>query len=257
MFDIEKFDIKLDTKQIGRNFIYAEEVTSTNELLLSERNLYKDHGTILLAESQSEGKGRLNRPWYSMREMNLTFSMLILDTKFLRKKINTLNFTAALAVAMSIENLFQLRTELKWPNDVMIANKKVAGVLLESVSSGNKVERLVIGIGLNVNQTTFQGKFNFEPTSLKKELRQNVEREKLLAEILNNFEELMETSISKPKFILNEWKSRCESIGGRITISENDKTKSGIFEDINDEGFLILKIENNFETIHFGDVGIL
>ena len=178
MFDIEKFDIKLDTNQMGRNFIYAEEVTSTNEILLSDKDL-KQHGTVLLAENQTEGKGRLNRQWLSARDMNLTFSILILDAKLFGKKINILNFTIAVAVAMSIENLFQLRTELKWPNDVMIANKKIAGILLESVSSGNKVERLVIGIGLNVNQTTFQGKFNFEPTSLKREQHQNIEREKL------------------------------------------------------------------------------
>ena len=256
MFDIEKFDIKLDTNQIGRNFIYAEEITSTNEILLSDKNL-KQHGTVLFAENQTEGKGRMNRQWYSAQEMNLTFSILILDTKLLDKKINILNLATAVAVAMSIENLFQLRTELKWPNDVMIANKKIAGILLESVSAGNKVERLVIGIGLNVNQTTFQGKFNFEPTSLKRELHQNIEREKLLAEILNNFEELVDTSVSKPKFILDEWRSRCRLIGERITISENDKTKHGIFEDINAEGFLILKPDGVLETIHFGDVSIL
>lgn len=256
MLDIEKFDIKLDTNQIGRNFIYAEEVTSTNEILLSDKNL-KQHGTVLLAENQTEGKGRMNRQWYSAQEMNLTFSILILDAKLLGNKINILNLTIALAVAMSIENLFQLRTELKWPNDVMIANKKVAGILLESVSSGSKIERLVIGIGLNVNQVSFQGKFNFEPTSLKKELRQNIEREKLLAEILNNFEELLETFVTKPKFILDEWRSRCRIIGQRITIAENDKTRHGIFEDINDEGFLILKSDGILETIHFGDVSIL
>ena len=189
--------------------------------------------------------------------MNLTFSILISDPKILKKKISILNFTAALAVALSIENLFQLRTDLKWPNDVMIANKKIAGILLESVSSGSKIERLVIGIGLNVNQISFQGKFNFEPTSLKRELRQNIEREKLLAEILNNFEDLLNKSITNPKFILDAWREKCGSIGSKITISENEKTKHGIFEDINDEGFLLLKSNDKLETIHFGDVSIV
>jgi len=257
VFDIEKFDIKLDTEQIGRDFVYAEEVTSTNELLLNEKNLYKHHGTILLAEFQSAGKGRLNRTWLSTQEMNLTFSILISDPKFLKKRINILNFAAALAVSMSIENLFQLKTDLKWPNDVLIANKKVAGILLGSVSSGSRIDRLVIGIGLNVNQISFQGKFNYEPTSIKKELRQNIEREKLLAEILNSFEDLMEKSLTNPKFILDEWRAKCGSIGSRIRISENEKTRQGIFEDINDEGFLILKSGDNLETIHFGDVSII
>lgn len=257
MFDIEKFDIKLDTNQIGRNFIYAEEVTSTNEMLLNGKDIYKQNGTIFLAELQTAGKGRLDRTWQSTQDLNLTFSILINDVNFLKKNFIVLNFASALAVANSIENLYQLKTDLKWPNDVMISNKKVAGILLESVSSGSKLERLVIGIGLNVNQISFQGKFNFEPTSLKRELKQNIEREKLLAEILNNLEELMDKSQYNPKFILDEWRAKCGSIGSRIRIAENEKTRQGIFEDINDEGFLILKTNGQSEIIHFGDVSIV
>lgn len=256
MFDLEKFDLKLNTDVIGRNFIYAEEVPSTNTELLDESEYYKKHGTVLLAEKQTEGRGRKNRVWYSDDKLNLTFSTLITEPKFLQK-INILNFVAPLALAVSIENLYQLRTELKWPNDILIAGKKTAGILIESTSKGSKILRLVIGMGLNVNQISFQRKFTTEPTSLKKELGHPVEREKTLAEILNNIEEILNTSNKFPDKILEDWKEKCDMIGRRITVVHNDVTKHGIFNDIDKNGFLVLRTDDKIETLHSGDVSIL
>ena len=256
MFDLEKFDLKLNTDVIGRNFIYAEEVPSTNSELLYENEFYKKHGTVLFAEKQTEGRGRKNRVWYSDDKLNLTFSTLITEPKYLQK-INVLNFAASLALAVSIENLYQLKTELKWPNDILIDGKKVAGILIESTSKGSKVIRLVIGMGLNVNQISFQRKFTTEPTSLKKELGHPVEREKTLAEILNNIEEILNTSNKLPDKILEDWKEKCNMIGRRITVVHNDLTKHGIFNDIDKNGFLVLRNDDKIETLHSGDVSIL
>jgi BirA family biotin operon repressor/biotin-[acetyl-CoA-carboxylase] ligase len=257
MFDLEKFDLKLNTDVIGRNFIYAEEVPSTNTELLSESKFYKKHGTVLFAEKQTAGKGRKNRAWYGDDQLNLTFSILITEPKYFQKKVNIINFVASLALAVSIENLYQLRTELKWPNDILIDNKKAAGILIESASKGSKIERLVIGIGLNVNQISFQKKFTVEPTSLKKELGHTVEREKTLAEILNNIEEILNISIKFPDKILDDWKAKCKMIGERITVVNNDIKKHGIFNDIDKNGFMVLRTDDKMETLHFGDVSIL
>lgn len=256
MFDLEKFDLKLNTDVIGRNFIYAEQVPSTNTELLNESDFYKKHGTVLFAEKQTEGKGRKNRIWYSDDQLNLTFSILITEPKYLQK-INILNFVASLALAVSIENLFQLKTELKWPNDILIDSKKAAGILIESTSKGSNISRLVIGMGLNVNQISFQRKFATEPTSLKKELGHPVEREKTLAEILNNIEEILNTSNKFPDKILEDWKAKCKMIGERITVLYDDVSKHGIFNDIDKNGFLVLRIDDKMETIHLGDVSIL
>jgi BirA family biotin operon repressor/biotin-[acetyl-CoA-carboxylase] ligase len=212
---------------------------------------------VLFAEKQTDGKGRKNRAWYSDDQLNLTFSILITEPKYFQKKINMLNFVASLALAASIENLYQLKTELKWPNDVLIDSKKAAGILIESTSKGSKIERVVIGIGLNVNQISFQGKYNFEPTSLRKELGHPVDREKTLAEILNNFEELLNTSIKFPEKILEDWKEKCKMIGARITVVNDDVTKHGIFNDIDKNGFMVLRTDDKMETLYSGDVSIL
>jgi BirA family biotin operon repressor/biotin-[acetyl-CoA-carboxylase] ligase len=256
MFNIEAFDIKLDTEFIGRNFIYCEEVDSTNSVLFDRGNKFNQNGTVLLAEKQIKGRGRKERIWYSAKDQNLTFSILLNSKKYLNEIPSIINLGTSLAVALSIENLFQVRANLKWPNDVLINGKKTAGILLEASSKGNKIDKIVIGIGLNVNQTFFQGNFNLQPTSIKLELNHPVERENLLAEILNNFEEILEKVNNEPKWILNDWRAHCNLIGDKISVSEDDKIKYGIFEDIDDNGYLLLKSDDKIEKIHFGDMNI-
>ncbi len=256
MFNIENFDIKLNTEYIGRTFVYAEELSSTNTFLMDKHNGYNESGTVVLAEKQTSGKGRKDRVWYSAPDSNLTFSILITKDKFLTTNSSLINFAASLSVALSIENLYQLKTELKWPNDVLLDGKKTSGILIEATSQGNKVERFVIGIGVNVNQPSFQGTFNYPPTSIRNELGRNVEREKLLAEILNNFELLLEKIKKNKSEVIIDWKSKCKMIGERISIVENDSEKFGIFYDIDEVGFLLLKTKDGIEKIHYGDVSL-
>jgi len=256
LFNLEIFDIKMHTDFIGRNFIYADETSSTNSELLSNKKNYKNSGTVLLAEHQLEGKGRKNREWISAKDLNLTFSILLVDVNAPASRVNIINLASSLAVASSIENLYQLRPELKWPNDVLINRRKTAGILLETSLQGKKIERLVIGMGINVNQKSFPGKYNFPPTSINIEAGKEIKRETLLAEVLNNFEALLKSALSNPQQILNDWKTKCNMIGDRIKIIEKDKTIAGIFDDIDENGFLILRRGDKLEKIHFGDVSL-
>ncbi len=254
LFNIEEFDIKLDTDFLGRNFIYCDEVDSTNKLLLESKE-FSQNGTVILAEHQTEGKGRRGREWVSNSGQNLTFSILVKDFTH-GKRVNLINLAASLAVAHSIENLYQLKVELKWPNDVLIRNKKTAGILVESISKGNKIERFVIGLGVNVNQTNFQGKFEISPTSIRKEFKEIVSRERLLSEILNNYEALFDGIKYEPGKILADCKLKCKMLGEKLKIIDGDNVKFGIFDDLDDNGFLILKQKDKVEKIHFGDVSL-
>lgn len=257
MFSFENFDLKLDTDFIGRNFIFSEEAESTNSVLLDKGNKYIINGTVFFTEKQLNGRGRKNRPWYSAKELNLTFSLLLAHKKYLSGNPVLLNFAASLAVANALENLYQLKVELKWPNDVLINGKKICGILIESTSEGSKIERLVIGFGINVNQTMFQGNYSIPPTSIRLELNETVDRERLLAEVLNNFETLLLVLIDSPEIILKDWKQKCSMIGDKISITEGEEVKYGIFEDVDENGFLLLKDQNNrIEKIHYGDVSL-
>ena len=254
MFNIEEFDIKLDTEYIGRNFIYCDELESTNTVLLTSKE-FSQNGTVLLSEFQSKGRGRKERTWISSAGQNLTFSILV-KSDIKDHKINLINFGASLAVSQSLENLFQLDVELKWPNDVLVNNKKIAGILLESTSKGNKVNKIAVGIGINVNQANFPGKFDIQPTSVRREFHASVSREKLLSETLNNYEVILDMIDKESEKILNDWRTRCKMIGEKVKIVDDNKVKSGIFEDIDSNGFLILKTGDKREKIHFGDVSL-
>ena len=254
MFNIEKFDIKLDTEVIGRNFIYMEEVDSTNTFLLGSAK-FNQNGTVVLAEEQLKGKGRLDRSWLSNADQNLTFSILLTE-KIKPNRLNIINLGTSLIVAQSIENLYQLKVNLKWPNDVLVADKKIAGILLETTSMGSKIEKVVIGIGINVNQPNFPGKYLTPPTSIRREFKEAVDRERLLSEILNNFDEILPICIKEPDKILEDWKSRCNMFGEKIKVEDETGTRFGIFEDLDKEGHLIFKIDGNTEKIHFGDVSL-
>ncbi|NOX16699.1 MAG: biotin--[acetyl-CoA-carboxylase] ligase [Chlorobi bacterium] len=254
MFNIEEFDIKCNTEIIGRNFIYLDEIDSTNSFLLNKSE-YNEHGTIVLTEYQSAGKGRLDREWVSTKEENLLFSILI-NEDIDAENVNLIVLGSSLAVAQSIENLFQLPVEIKWPNDILIAGKKVSGILLESSSKGNVIEKVVIGFGINVNQTSFEGQYGIRPTSIRLEAGHPVSRERLLSEILNNFEEVLTQIFSDSSKVLNDWKSRCKMLGERIKISDGENTKTGIFEDVDEMGFLLLRTQSGLEKILFGDVSL-
>lgn len=258
MLSIEEFDIKLETHIIGRNFTMLDEVDSTNKYALSKKQGQYRDGEVIFTEFQSEGRGRLDRKWVSSREQNLLFSILLNMENRKIQHPQLLNFAAALSVARSIENLHFIKTNLKWPNDVMIENRKVAGILCQSVSQGASISRVAVGIGVNVNQNNFSTGYSHEPTSLKIELKQMVSRERLFAEILNNFELNLKKLENDPAQIVSEWKQFCKYIGDQISVKTDNKEIFGILDDISPEGHLIV-IDNMADRhiISFGDVSAI
>jgi BirA family biotin operon repressor/biotin-[acetyl-CoA-carboxylase] ligase len=254
LFNIEEFDIKLDTEVLARHFVYLEELDSTNSFLL-ESDEYRENGTTVLAEYQLKGRGRKDRDWIATKELGLTFSVLV-NKNIDKNNINIINLGASLAVAQALENLHQLKVNLKWPNDVLINNKKIAGILIESTSRGNQIEKLVIGIGINVNQPNFKGKYALPPTSVRLELKRPVSRERLLSEVINIFEgNLIQIAADKNK-ILQNWKSRCKMIGEKVRVVDDEKEEFGVFDDLDEKGFLILKSKTGSKTIHYGEVSL-
>ena len=137
----------LTTRFIGQNVIYYPSVTSTNDIARQQALAKAPEGTAVIAERQTTGRGRLKRAWVSPQG-NIAVTIILYPA---RKNLHFLTMLAALAVLRSIEKTTGLKCQLKWPNDVLINNKKVCGILLESQAASDSVDYAIIGIGINVN----------------------------------------------------------------------------------------------------------
>ncbi|MCF8268311.1 MAG: biotin--[acetyl-CoA-carboxylase] ligase [Ignavibacteriales bacterium] len=253
-FNLEEFNLQLDTHFIGTNIYFLDHVESTNSYLMS-RNEDFENGTVVIAETQTKGRGRLDRTWLSDPKVNLTFS-IALTKKDLFTSPAMINFAASLAVANALQNLFQLPVELKWPNDVLVKGKKISGILMESISAGSEITRMVVGFGINVNQSNFPGKYLILPTSVKNEYRGPISRERILSEVLNLFEQYLGFLKFDKKMLLQSWKEKCRMIGEKVKIESGDTQRFGVFVDVDVDGFLLFREGAQTSKITFGDVSL-
>lgn len=187
-FNISTFNKVLSTQWLGRSICYFSELDSTNTYV---KQLPSDEivpGMICLTDHQVSGRGQYQRKWESEGGKNLTFSLVFRPQT--SEGFHVLTLACALAL---VEQLRACMNEsscahIKWPNDVILKGKKVAGILTETVFYGNKPNRVVIGIGLNVNQQTFSPDLIDKATSIHKEMKKMTNREQFLCELLNRIE---------------------------------------------------------------------
>ena len=164
--------------------IHLPFVSSTNAYLKENyKNL--ENYTFVSADEQSEGRGRLNRVWKSENGTNLLFSLLILD-KTLINSFKAISMISAYSVIEVLNELGLKDASIKWPNDVYVGDKKIAGILLEAVSK-SEIECLIVGVGLNVNQIEFSGEYLHSPTSIKNELNKDINLEELKEIVYKKF----------------------------------------------------------------------
>jgi len=189
---LKKIKDKLQTDFIGQEIHHFTEVTSTNDVAKELAIKGVKEGTIVIAETQSRGRGRQGRKWVSP-EGGIWFS-IILRPKVDPEDIFKLTLMAAAVTAKIISDMFKLRAEVKWPNDIIIDGKKVCGVLTEMGTKGHMVDFVVIGVGINanINSESFPRYIRNSLTSLKEELKVDIDREKFLCALLEELEQCYE-----------------------------------------------------------------
>ena len=185
--------------------LFFETIDSTNTYLKQNyENL--DNFTFVRADLQASGRGRSSRKWLSKKGDNLLFSLLIKD-KELINKYKSLSINSAYLVLKILEEYGLKNLSLKWPNDIYANDKKICGILLESVSK-QEIECLIIGIGLNVNQKEFVGDYLIKPTSMINELNKEIDlielKNKIFNSLLNNLKKDYYTEIIKYDYLKNK-----------------------------------------------------
>ena len=247
------------TKVIGRDIQVFEQTTSTNDII---EKLARDgvrEGVVVFAESQTRGRGRLGRKWVSPSRKGLWFSILLRPN--LRPQETTqLTVAAATALRRAIVSQTGLDVEIKWPNDILIGGKKVAGILTEMSAELDRVRHVIPGIGIDVNQeaSEFPAELRKIATSLKIERRETVSRAALAVAILRELDEAY-TRVCAGKFseIAGEWEEHCGTIGKDVTVQIGDRKIRGRAESLDDDGSLVLRTEHGRQQrITGGDVTI-
>jgi len=242
-----------EMKSFGRfkNFIYFESIDSTNTYLFSLAKKGAEEGTVVIANSQTAGRGRYGRKWFSP-EGNI-FMSLLLKPGCSAEKGGFITLLSGLACAMGIEK-FGIKITLKWPNDLLIGLKKVGGILCESVVENGIVSLVVVGIGINIYLPKRRNELIENATSLTENGFKG-RRVELIQKIIEEFETLYEKFLKgDTHFIIEEYKRRTLPYGERITVKIGERIIKGKFAGIENDGSLLIMDGEKINKIYTGEV---
>lgn len=236
-------------------FLYLDEVDSTN--LYGKRNLEKlEDKTVIVAGSQTAGRGRLNRSWLDLGEGNLYVSIILKPASIFDEKFANLTQYLSLVICKLIES-YGLKPEIKWPNDVLINGKKIAGILSETVMQGNNFKGLVLGFGINISakQEDVQKVVDKQATSLSIELGKQVDGTEFLKRLINLFFQDYNKFLERGfEFIKHEYLLRANFLDKEICVKGFNNTQTGIAKSVTDNGALILEKDNERFLLTIGDI---
>lgn len=256
----EKLKRSLAGKFIGDQLYYYEEIGSTNDEAFRLGLAGAPEGTALIANSQSAGKGRMQRVWHSPAGSNI-YTSIILRPKITPARAPQISILAGVAVAEVLESYCPDRIELKWPNDILIDGKKVCGILCQIQTNASEVDFIVLGMGINVNisYVQFPKEICNLATSLGIETGGEISRQELIISLYENlakwYKQLLQDGFG---LIKEKWLSMSPMIGQTVQVMFQKEAVSGKAIDLDEDGSLILLAAGNKELkVSAGDATIV
>lgn len=259
IFSKPYFQWGLRTDYVGRRFIYRPVSESTMDdarRMLERINL--PQGALVLAESQTAGRGRAGRSWTSPPDVNLYLTLVLFPPL---EALRSLAFVTPLAVAQALESISSakgapVRLDIKWPNDVLYGGKKLAGVLIETEFTPEVVA--LVGVGMNVNlEASAYPEIAEIATSLKEAAGFAIPREEVLAAFCNEFEPLYEKALEGSREPFATWKARLVTLGQSVKVASSGRTFEGEAIDVEDDGALVVvTADGRRERVEAGDVSV-
>jgi BirA family transcriptional regulator, biotin operon repressor / biotin---[acetyl-CoA-carboxylase] ligase len=245
------------TRVVGRDIRVFEQTTSTNDVIEKLARDGVKEGAVVFAESQTKGRGRLGRKWISPRRKGLWFSVLLRPN--LRPQETTqLTVASATALSRAIREQTGMSPEIKWPNDILIRGKKVAGILTEMNAELDRVRYVILGIGIDVNLGAGELPADLRrlATSLKIETGGEVSRPELATAVMTELDnDYARVCTGKFATVADEWEEQCATIGQLVTIQIGERRIRGRAESLDDDGALLVRTEHgHLERIIGGDV---
>ncbi len=246
----------LQTRVFGKKkIVYFKEIDSTNTRAKDLATKGAPEGTLVVSEKQTKGRGRKGRNWFSPSQGGI-YTSLILRPRIPPNEAPKMTLLTAVAVAETLHSLTQLNANIKWPNDILINEKKIAGILTEISTEMDAIDYIIVGLGININTPHFPDDIQVKATSVLIETGKHFPRIKLIKEYLKRYEDYYET-FKRTGFepILKRWKELTNIMGRKIIVEMIDKKYIGEVQDIDSEGVLILKDNSGkHHRISSGDV---
>jgi len=246
----------LNTKVVGSKFDIHREIESTNQYALEIASRGAEEGTVVLAEWQTRGRGRMSREWVSPPGVGIYMTVILRPGASVRE-LPKYTLLAGVAVAEAVRETAALPATIKWPNDVLIDGKKFCGILEETFITGSKINYIVIGIGINVNTDPAElpATSRSAPTSLKAEKGAPVDRRKLLQTVLRKLDSgYLDIKAGRGEDIVHKWRGLSTTLGRKVKVELPDGPLEGQAMDIDSDGGLLISADGELKKIMAGDI---
>lgn len=249
---------QIHTSWMGRKLYVYDVTDSTNTQLKLMGEQGAPHGTVAVADCQQAGKGRLGRSWSTPAGTALAFSVL-LRPEITPQKASMLTLVAALAVSRALDELSGLQTQIKWPNDIVSNGKKLCGILTEMSADMDQIHYVIVGIGINVQETDFPEEIRATATSLKLETGREILRSRILGRVLEQFEELYQFFVMKQSMtgLKEDYESRLANLQNTVCVLAPEGEWRGTCLGIDEDGALLVRRDDGTtDAVIAGEVSV-
>lgn len=246
----------LQTDWLGRRIVHYETTASTQRIAHELALNGAKHGTIIIADEQTDGKGRVGRHWQSEQGKGIWMS-IILRPNILPYLAPQLTLLTATVLAEVIDELSDVTPQIKWPNDILIDGMKMSGILTEMQAEQDQISYVIIGMGININQDAedFVEEVSKRATSLKIKTKQTWDMVRIIQLILQKFETKYDQFVNHGfQDVKVKWESYGFRMNEKLTITTGNETWTGIFSGIAEDGALLIEREANIQKVYSGEI---
>ncbi|HOC78022.1 MAG TPA: biotin--[acetyl-CoA-carboxylase] ligase [Methanofastidiosum sp.] len=249
-FELERM---LNTKIIGHKILFLEEVDSTNNKA-KQIALDSQDGDVVVSETQHSGRGRRGREWHSPK--GGIYISFILKPNISPERAPQITLLSSVALVETLNSMkSKMNAKIKWPNDILISGRKISGILTELSSDMEKINYVVVGIGINLN--TDLEELPEKAASLKVEMRQEISVKLFLKSFFEHYDTVYQEYLDKGiDQIIEKWKKNSDTLGKNVKIIGINETYDGLAKDIDENGALILKTKDKEIKVYSGDVSL-
>jgi len=249
-FELERM---LNTKIIGHKILFLEEVDSTNNKA-KQIALESQDGDVVVSETQHSGRGRRGREWHSPK--GGIYISFILKPNISPERAPQITLLSSVALVETLNSMkSKMNAKIKWPNDILISGRKISGILTELSSDMEKINYVVVGIGINLN--TDLEELPEKAASLKVEMRQEISVKLFLKSFFEHYDTVYQEYLDKGiDQIIEKWKKNSDTLGKNVKIIGINETYDGLAKDIDENGALILKTKDKEIKVYSGDVSL-